>query len=201
MTASTPPDVERLRRRLNTLILVLPGQWLPVTAAYWMRFLEPFRPHTLAVPGGCGLAFVSGLVLFLVPFLLPGGWFRPRAFERGRLYPALGLRLFRFLATDGDWVLSRLRRRDAGYRIVRDRASRAEHVAGSIANERWHSAWFLFGVVTQTFAFGTGAYGWAIAMTLLNVVFNLAPVLHQRYKRARLRAPIDVLAVPAGAEL
>jgi hypothetical protein len=197
MMASQRADVERRRHWLNTLILILPGQWLPLTAASWMRFLPPLRPRDLTVPDGCGLVFALAVVLFLTPFLLPIGWFRPRAFERGRLYPALGLRLFRFLATDGDWVLSRLRRHDAGYRIVRDRASRAEHIAGSISNERWHTAWFLFGAVTHTFAFATGAFGWGIATALLNVVFNLAPVLHQRYKRARLRAPVRVLTAAA----
>jgi hypothetical protein len=193
MTASTHPDVERLRRRLNTLILVLPGQWLPLTALYWMRFLRPFRPHDLAVPDSCGVVFVSAVVLSLVPFLLPTAWFRPRPLERGRLYPALGLRVFRFVATDGDWVLRRLRRRDPGFRVVRDRATRAGHVAAGITNERWHSSWFLFGAVTQTFAFATGEYGWGFVLSVLNVAFNLLPVLHQRYKRARLRSPVEAL--------
>jgi hypothetical protein len=197
MTGSPSSDVERLRGRLNTLILFLPGQWIPVTAAYWLRFLPSFRPQGLAVPDGCGLVFVLAVVLSLVPFLLPRGWFRPRAFERGPFYPALGLRLFRFIATDGDWVLSRLRRRDPGYRVVRDRASRAEHVAGSITNERWHAALLLFGLVSQTFALASGAYGWGILMTVLNVAFNLVPVLHQRYKRARLRAPVAVATASA----
>lgn len=199
MTSSTPSDVERLRQRLNLLILVLPGQWLPLTVAYWMRIPRPLRPYDFVVPDGYVPVFVSAVVLFLVPFLLPAGWFRSRAFERGRLYPALGLRLFRYVATDGDWVLGRLRRRDPGYRIVRDRATRAEQIAGSITNERWHSAWFLFGVVTQSFAFATGEYGWGTAMTLLNVVFNLLPVLHQRYKRARLRRPFEAAFTSSAA--
>jgi hypothetical protein len=125
--------------------------------------------------------------LFLIPFVLPLGWFRPRAFERGRFYPALGMRLFRFVAPDGDWVLSRLRRHDPRYRVVRDRVTRDQQIAGSITNERWHLAWFLFGAVTQTFALATGEYVWGTAMTVLNLAFNLLPVMHQRYKRARLR--------------
>lgn len=31
----------------------------------------------------------------------------------------------------------------------------------------------------------TRQFGWAIAVTVFNAAFNLYPVMHQRYKRAR----------------
>ena len=199
MSTPAPPDLERLRERLNLIALVLAGQWLPLTAAYWIRFLPPLRPFDLEVPRHAGPVFLAGLLLALVPFLLPRAWFRPRSFERGRLYPALGLRWFRWLATDGDLVLRALRRHDPGYRIVRDRRTRAAHLIGGILNERWHASWFLFGLVTQTLALATGEFGWAAAMTTLNVAFNLLPVLHQRYKRARLRGSLDAALTASSA--
>ena len=39
------------------------------------------------------------------------------------------------------------------------------------------------------------------ALALLNVVFNLLPVLHQRYKRARLRAPFQLQTAPVADAL
>lgn len=188
---AAPADVERLRQRLNILVLILPGQWLPLTVIYWMRFPRPFRPFTLDPHPAWPLVAAACAAAAAVPFLLPASYFQPRRFERGNLYPALGLRLFRRVATDGDWINRFLRRRDPAYRVVRDRTTRADHLAGTISNERWHTAWFVFGLGTQAFAAATGEIGWAVVLGGLNVAFNLYPVFHQRYKRARLRRPFE----------
>ena len=181
------PDVERLRDRLNLLVLVVPGQFLPIVAAYWLRFVPSFRPYGFEVPApGPGLLLACAAALAL-PFVLPRGWFTPHPIERRGLYDALGLRLFRAVATDGDWVNSRLRRLDPTYRVIRDRRTRDAHMAGTILNERWHLAWLGLGLVTAGSAMATRQYGWAVAVTVFNVAFNLYPVFHQRYKRARLR--------------
>lgn len=178
-------DVERLRTRLNTLVLLVPGQFLPIVAVYWLRFVPALRPVTFDVPAPRPEVLLACAAVLAGPFLLPRGWFQPRAFERGALYPALGLRLFRAVATDGDWINSRLRRLDPAYRVVRDRRTRDEHIAGTILNERWHTAWLLLGLVTAGSAVATRQFGWAIAVTVFNAAFNLYPVMHQRYKRAR----------------
>ena len=173
-------------------MLVLPGQFLSVTGAYWMRFLPPLRPfdfHAAAPPAWMLLAAAAVVAL---PAFLPQAWFVPRWFERGGFYPALGLRWFRAVAPDGDWINRRLRRLDPSYRVVRDRRTRAEHVAGSVVSERWHTSWLLLGLVTAGSAAATHQYGWAVVVTLFNVLFNLYPVMHQRYKRARLRLPAGV---------
>ena len=191
MPSPIHPDVERLRNRLNTLVLLVPGQFVPLVAAYWLRFVPAFRPFAFEVPAPPPWLLLTCAGVMLLPALLPRGYFRPRRFERGSFYPALGLRAFRAVATDGDWINRRLRRLDPSYRVVRDRRTRAEHVAGSITNERWHTAWLLLGLVSTASAVATGQRGWAIAISAFNVAFNLYPVFHQRYKRARLRFPVD----------
>ncbi len=201
MAAPAPrPDVERLRNRLNTLVLVVPGQFICITVAYWLRFVPALRPFAFEVPTPRPEVLLACAAALLVPFVLPRGWFRPRGFERGRLYPALGLRLFRTIATDGDWINGRLRRLDPNYRVVRDRRTRDEHIAGTIINERWHIAWLLLGLMTAGSAVATRQYGWAIAVTIFNAAFNLYPVFHQRYKRARLR-PADAPRRPVTASV
>ena len=193
------PDVERLRNRLNTLVLVVPGQFFSIVAVYWLRFVPAFRPFTFDVPTPPPWLLLTCAAVMVLPALLPRGYFRPRRFERGRFYPAIGLRAFRAVATDGDWINRRLRRLDPGYRVVRDRRTRAEHVAGSITNERWHTAWLLLGLVSTASAVATGQRGWAIAISAFNVAFNLYPVFHQRYKRARLRAAVDAAGATSSA--
>ena len=66
-------------------------------------------------------------------------------------------------------------------------------------SERWHTAWLVLGLVTMASALATGQHGWAIAITIFNVAFNLYPVWHQRYQRARLRAAADVSAATSSA--
>jgi hypothetical protein len=182
-------DVARLRNRLNTLVLVVPGQFLPVVAAYWLRFVPMLRPVDFDVPPPAPALLLTCAGVLVLPFLLPRGWFTPRAFERRGVYDALGLRIFRAVATDGDWINRRLRRLDPTYRVVRDLRTRDAHIAGTIVNERWHTAWLLLGLVTAGSAIATRQYGWAATVTIFNAAFNLYPVLHQRYKRARLRTP------------
>ena len=188
MPPSAPPsEVERHRQRLNILALVLPGQFLPLVAIYWLRFVPAFRPAGFEAPGPPPWLLVVCAAGLLVPMVLPPAYFRPRAFERGPFYPALGLRWFRTVAPDGDWINRRLRRLDPSYRVIRNRRMRAEHLSGSVTNERWHTSWLLLGLVTAGSALHTLQFGWAVVVTVFNVAFNLYPVLHQRYKRARVR--------------
>ncbi|HEX8200521.1 MAG TPA: hypothetical protein VF590_08535 [Isosphaeraceae bacterium] len=180
-------ELERQRDRWNTVAILLPVQWLTLMAAFWIRFLPPLRPFGfVAAPPSASVAAICAAVACL-PFFLPDGYFRPRRFERGRLYPRLGVRHFRYLAPDGDLVNRRLRRVDPSYRVVRDRASLREHLANTRSNERWHLAFFLAGAFTVLFAVKIGELVLAALIAALNVVFNLYPVFHQRYKRARAR--------------
>jgi hypothetical protein len=145
----------RLRNRLNLLVLVVPGQFLPIVFAYWLRFVPSFRPVDFEVPAprpGLLLACAAALAL---PCLLPRGWFTPRRIERRGLYDALGLRQYRAVAPDGDWINRRLRRLDPTYRVIGDRRTRDAHMAGTIINERWHTAWLLLGLVTAGSAIAT----------------------------------------------
>ena len=183
-----PSEVERQRNRLNMLALVGPGQFLTLVAIYWLRFVPAFRPFAFEAPAPAPWLMLTCAGALVLPFLLPRGYFAPRAFERGGFYPTLGLRYFRAVAPDGDWINRRLRRLDPSYRVIRDRRTRAEHIASTILNERWHTSWLLLGLVTLGSALHTRQYGWAVAVTVFNVAFNLYPVWHQRYKRARVRA-------------
>lgn len=111
----------------------------------------------------------------------------PRAFERGAFYPALGIRLFRLLAPDGDLINRRLRRFDANYRAIADRSALRAHIIGTYSNERAHLSLFLVGLFTAGFAVATGDWLPAGLVSIGNVLFNLYPAMHQRYKRARIR--------------
>jgi len=185
--SASPREVERQRQRLNSLALAVPGQFLSLVSIYWLRFVPALRPFDFEAPGPPRWFLLICAAGLLVPHILPSAYFKPRAFERGGFYPALGLRWFRLVAPDGDWINRRLQRIDPSYRVIRDRRTRAEHLSGSVTNERWHTSWLILGLVTAGWALRTQQFGWAVAVTMFNVAFNLYPVLHQRYKRARVR--------------
>src|SRR5690606_31469190 len=122
------------------------------------------------------------------PYFLPKAYFIPRHFESGGFYPRLGLRWFRYLAPDGDLINRVLRRIQPSYRVVYDRVSLRQHLDGTYANERWHLAFFIAGTLTVLHAFYTNQYIIGSLIFVTNVIFNLFPVLHQRYKRVRARS-------------
>jgi hypothetical protein len=180
-------DIKCWRDRLNTLVLVLPGQWFTLMAFYWMRFYPPFRPFTFDVDFPPPIVFLLGCGASCLPAFLPMRYFIPRSFERGKFYPRLGLRWFRYFATDGDLVNQLLRRLQPSYRVVVNRESLQNHLEGTYSNERWHLAFLIAGTLTVIHALATHQYSFGILLILTNVVFNLLPIFHQRYKRARLR--------------
>ncbi|GMV23250.1 MAG: hypothetical protein AMXMBFR57_31990 [Acidimicrobiia bacterium] len=187
MGGSTADDLQRLRRRLNVIVLAVPQQFITLTAIYWLRFVPPLRPFAFTVPAPSPGFLLLCAATLVLPAVLPSAYFRTRSWERGRFYPALGLRWFRWLAPDGDWVAARLRRVDPSYRLIRTRQDRDAHIVESRRNEAWHLSWGLLGAVTTWHAWATGQSGWAMLIAGFNLVFNVYPVCHQRYKRARLR--------------
>ena len=180
--------IQRSRDRLNAAMLVLPGQWFALMAMFWLRFLPPFRPFGFQAPAPDLITVALACAACFLPLVLPNRWFLPNRWER-RLYPHLGIRVFRYLAPDGGFVNGRLRRIDPAYRVVATRRAVRDHLAAGYTNERVHLALFLIGLCTQVFAWRTGQTIWAAVLTVMNVIFNLYPVFHQRHKRVRaLRA-------------
>lgn len=179
-------DVKRHRERWNFWILAIPVQWIPLTAVFWLRFLPPFRPFEFHTPGPDPVVFALCFASSLIPCALPRSYFRPRGLER-RAYERLGIRAFRYVAPDGDFVNARLRRLDPSYRAVATREALAAHVRGTYAAERAHLVMFLVGAWTTAFAAHAGLVWWAVVLGGLNIAFNAYPVMHQRYKRARAR--------------
>lgn len=179
--------LERWRGSLNAAVLVLPGQWFALMAYYWLRFYPPLRPLGFDVPFPPPFAFLAGCAASCFPYFLPQAYFTPRRFESGGFYPRLGLRWFRFFATDGELINRVLRRIQPSYRVVYNRASLRTHLEGTYPNERWHLAFFVAGTLTVCHAFSTAQYPVGLLIFATNAVFNLFPIMHQRYKRVRTR--------------
>ena len=186
--AAAAGDIQRLRQRWNNVVLaVAAALWFVPMAQFWMRFFPPLRPFAFDAPAPSWTALFIGTAACIVPPFLPPSYFRPKQLERPQRFRALGIRVFRYLAPDGDWVNGRVRRYDPSYRVIRTRNDIASHMESSNIGERIHLSLFVGGLLTGWFSVSLGELWFAAWITTGNVAFNVYPILHQRYKRARLR--------------
>ena len=170
------------------MLAIAAALWFVPMAQFWMRFCPPLRPFAFDAPAPSWTALFVGTGICVAPLLLlPRSYFRPRGFERPQMYRAIGIRVFRYLAPDGDWVNGKVRRFDPGYRVIRTRNDIPAHIRGSNMGERMHLSLLIGGLITAWFSMTLGEPWFAGWITIGNVVFNLYPILHQRDKRARLR--------------
>jgi hypothetical protein len=96
------------------------------------------------------------------------------------------VRLFKRFVPNGDLVNRWARRLDPGHRNIRDAAAARAWLERTRDSERSHLVLLLMGAFTAAYAARIGWYGWAIALTASNLVFNLYPILLQRYNRCRI---------------
>lgn len=176
---------------------VLCAGWIVPLLKFWAAVWGVFRPSDYA---GGEVAprlwlFLAACIVCLAPWWLPASYYRVHRFEKtGRLYELLGVRIFRKLVPNGDWVNRWRRRRDPGFRVLSDRRSAAEFLARTVMSEKSHLVLLLVGAGTSLFAWHIGWKGWAVYLGAANVLVNLYPVLLQRYTRARI---IRLLARPS----
>jgi hypothetical protein len=166
------------------------GGWLAPLIMFWLYVWGPLRPFRYpegdVMPGMRFAVLIIGCVALW--WLVPAGYFRVRRFERtGRIYHSLGVRLFRRFAPDGDLANRWERRANPGFRVIQGRRSAEAFVGRTVQSERGHLVLLMLGVVSALYAWNIGWHGWAVYLTMGNVLVNLYPILLQRYTRSRLQ--------------
>jgi hypothetical protein len=165
------------------------GGWLGPLLMFWLYVWGPLRPFHYA--GGellpplpvSGVLFAACVALWWVP----SSYYTIRQCERsGRLYEAMGVRLFRWLVPDGDAANKWRRRREPTFRVIRNRRYASAFVQRTELSERSHLVMLALGSLSAAFAWQIGWTGWALYLGVGNVLVNLYPMLLQRYTRARL---------------
>ncbi len=175
--------------------------WLGPMLMFWLYVWGPFRPFHY--PDGQLLPplplLVACFALAVSVWWIPASFYQIRAFERdGRLYEKLGVRFFRWFVPDGDAANRWRRRNDPTFRIIRNREYARAFRQRTMLSEKSHLVMLMLGVMSAVFAWAIGWTGWAIYLTVGNVIVNLYPILLQRYTRARLSA-IGSINTTAGA--
>lgn len=167
------------------------GGWLGPLLMFWLYVWGPLRPF--AYPSGDLLPDVWFVLVVVACISLwwgvPRGYFEVREFERtGRIYESLGVLLFRRFAPDGDIANRWERRSNPHYRVIGGRRSAAAFIVRTEQSERGHLVLLALGLVSAAYAWRVGWHGWAVYLSVGNIVVNVYPILLQRYTRSRLSA-------------
>jgi hypothetical protein len=142
----------------------------------------------VAMPPSWLYGFIVSSVL---PFFLPASFFQ--AIQLGRttaIYHKLGLRTVRKYTQDGLLVHRLIRRQYAFYNPVRTASIKA-HLSKAATNERFHLSVFVFFLLATIYALVAGYWGWALVISISNLVYNVYPILLQQYNRIRFQQLAD----------
>ncbi len=167
------------------------GGWLGPLLMFWLYVWGPLRPFAYPagqmLPGAWFAVVVAAC--FSLWWVLPRGYFETRAFERsGRVYRVLGVLVFRRFAPDGDLANQWERRANPHHRIIGGQRSAVEFITRTEQSERGHLVLLALGIASAAYAWRLGWQGWAVYLSVGNVVVNLYAILLQRYTRSRIRA-------------
>jgi glycosyl-4,4'-diaponeurosporenoate acyltransferase len=135
--------------------------------------------------------------LLLLVASLPGAWLSDRLipdryydtkfFESSGVYERLGIRFFKRLVPDGDYVNRIIRHSTPDYRLICSGYSLVRFEARTRLAERCHLAGLWLSLPSAVYALLLGWNKFALWLLLPNLPFHLYPILLQRYTRARIQ--------------
>lgn len=132
----------------------------------------------------------TGTILFLAMLtaFLPWRWYGVLQLGKDvQVYRKVGILIIRKYSQDGDLINSLLRRKYPHYRVIRNASQNDRYIQRSYMFERYHVAVCAAMLAFTVYALYLGQYGWAVAITLNNILYNVYPIWLQQYNRLRLR--------------
>ena len=127
------------------------------------------------------------LAVSLSAYAWPAAWLRRlQLASSARAYRRLGVPALGYFTQQGALVNSLLRRRYPGYRGLVGRRDVARLLSTTYQQERFHWAGLVFFLLISFYVGARGQLGWALALLLLNMGYNLYPIWLQQYLRVRL---------------
>ena len=149
-------------------------------SAPWLLFLHA---DTVLAPGWTDAA---GRFVSQAANAGKAGYFRLRPFETdGRVYALFGVHRFRYVVSNGDLAVRLMRWIDPNLARL-GRPTLAQHELRRRLSEQLHWGYLLGSIPTMMWAVLVGQPWFAVYLLVGNIVFNLYPILLQRYTRAKL---------------
>jgi hypothetical protein len=124
----------------------------------------------------------------LVPAFLPPAFLdRMRVGKTTATYKKLGVPLVSQLAHNGGIINRLVRRKFPHYKAVRYQAQSIKKLySETYVHEKFHLILLVFFGLVTVYALGRGYWGWALIITVTNIVYNVYPSLLQQYIRLKL---------------
>lgn len=140
---------------------------------------------------------VQWLIIFLIPsllaLLLPGSIvYKMQLAQSTKIYKRLGVPLVNKFSQNGSFIQGLIKRRFPKYRILApSRSSVPQLLRQTILFEKFHFATALFFVLITLLALFKHLLNWAVGLTVINLVYNIYPILFQQYVRLKLRVFLE----------
>jgi hypothetical protein len=107
--------------------------------------------------------------------------------KRAASYKKLGVGVVQQLSQNGQIIKSIIRRRYPAYQVLRrDQKSIKALLLQTYVFEKFHLALFVFFCLISYYAFSKGLANWSAVFFLLNVLYNVYPILLQQFIRVKL---------------
>jgi hypothetical protein len=175
MATSKEKDVEKLKYRLNLLLIALVcSTTLAPCVIFYVRGAGEFTWLVL---------FIG--ISYLISRLPRTIYDRLQISTDLTIYKNLKVDLFKKLSTNGDFINKRIRAKYPAHRNVKNLESIQEKLSETYSNERAHTVLFVFCLLTNIYAVLTNSVGTAILLFIGNLLFNYYPNLLQQYNRIR----------------
>lgn len=124
----------------------------------------------------------------MLPAFLPNAFLdRMRVGKTAAAYKKLGVSVVNQLAHNGGLINRLVRKRFPHYKGVRYQAQSMKKLYGeTYMHEKFHLIMLVFFGLATLYALGRSYWGWALIITVTNIVYNVYPILLQQYIRLKL---------------
>jgi hypothetical protein len=135
---------------------------------------------------------INFLFVFVGLSLLPAFFTRSaldklQVSKRKKVFTKLGVPLFQHLTQNGSFVKYLIRKSYPGHRFLRpEKGSIEALLKQTYVFEKFHLMVMVFFCLTTIYALMKGFSGWAVVLTIINLVYNVYPILLQQYIRLKL---------------
>ncbi|WP_426671445.1 hypothetical protein ACPPVU_09425 [Mucilaginibacter sp. McL0603] len=123
----------------------------------------------------------------LIIALLPGSIFRYFQLSNSTaFYENLGVKFIQKFVQNGTYVNQAIRKNNPEYRLIKDRTQARQYLNTINMYERYHLLCFIFFVLTVIHALISQRYIAAVLILVVNVIYNVCPILIQQYNKLRV---------------
>ncbi len=132
--------------------------------------------------------FFTFLAPALLTVFLPNSFFNKMQLgTTTSIYKKLGVHIVNKVAQNGDVINALIRKRFPDYKVISSqRSSINKLLQQTYMFEKFHFMMFVLFSLITVYALGKSYFGWAIAISVTNLAYNIYPNLLQQYIRLKL---------------